>query len=866
MKGDIYRHEFFADGGYERSAVEGLSAEFFKSGCVACPLRSLENHTPDMKPSGSEHPRIYMIGEAPGSEEDDQGEPFVGNAGKVLRFRVPREWDELLRWNNVVRTRPHVGRDNREPTPVEIEFCRPSIVKDIEDTKPEAIFGFGNVPLRWVIGRGGITHWTGRRIPVQVGTHKCWYFPMLHPSYVARMRRFEPRTTDAYGSDEEFTFAKHLQSAFDQVEAGLPPVDLHDRDHVLDDCELITGKAPGDLDRVLNYLKALSDEKVVGLDYETKHTRPYHAGAKILTVALSCSECSVAFPLMHRDAGWTEDELDTLLEAFSDFLHDAKCRKVAHYLNFEMEWSAYFFGQTCLHASKWGDTLTQAWVLDERMNCLSLDFLCMQHFGFGIKAISNLDPNRLDVTELEPVLSYNALDAKYHRLLYLRQAHLIKEQDLRSVYSALLRRIPTMVSTQLLGVPIDQEEVKRLFRRYYKRQRKIEDELAALKVVKQFRTLRGQPFRPTALHDLKFILTEILNKRVEQLNEAALQEIDHPVAKTLLRFRKVTKLLSTYIKPLLSEESADELTEEFKIVPPLVQSPHMYPDGLLHQTITTTNTVTSRTSSEDPNLQNVPKRGPGKEVRAVLGNLGDLRIVAFDYSGIQARNIAMELKDRALVKAFRERYDIHGDWAERIHARCPRWVDGDFKDPAVRKKYRDIAKNGFVFPSFFGARAATVAGRLKINERDGDRLQDKLWQMFPDVHGWHESIKQFYLKHGYVTGLSGIRRRAPVAPNQLINAPIQADEALLVCNAMARLSELGDPRFQASMEIHDDLTFIWPQADIERNSEVVITEMLRIEFPWVNVPLGVERSIGADWGTLEKAGEFFSDQWGGKLD
>ncbi len=73
---------------------------------------------------------------------------------------------------------------------------------------------------------------------------------------------------------------------------------------------------------------------------------------------------------------------------------------------------------------------------------------------------------------------------------------------------------------------------------------------------------------------------------------------------------------------------------------------------------------------------------------------------------------------------------------------------------------------------------------------------------------------------GYVTGLSGFRRRAPFGLNELINVPIQADEGCMVLDAMSRLSELGDPRFQAALEIHDDLTFIWPIQRAGRSSSM----------------------------------------------
>lgn len=240
-------------------------------------------------------------------------------------------------------------------------------------------------------------------------------------------------------------------------------------------------------------------------------------------------------------------------------------------------------------------------------------------------------------------------------------------------------------------------------------------------------------------------------------------------------------------------------------------------------------------------------------------------IVAFDYAGIQARNVAMESKDKVLVKAFWERYDIHSDWRERITDHYPQWISPDKRmEVETRdKKYRDLAKNKFVFPSFFGAKHKSISANLRIPENIIKDVQTEFWDAFPDIHSWHKRIIKNYYRDGYVTGLSGVRRRAPISPNQLINAPIQADEALIVCNAMSNLSELEDPMLQPIMEIHDDLTFILPKKELDRYAEIIITEMLRIDFEWINVPLEVEMKVGEDWANLEEVGKYASDTWRG---
>ncbi|MCI0551431.1 MAG: DNA polymerase, partial [Anaerolineae bacterium] len=107
----------------------------------------------------------------------------------------------------------------------------------------------------------------------------------------------------------------------------------------------------------------------------------------------------------------------------------------------------------------------------------------------------------------------------------------------------------------------------------------------------------------------------------------------------------------------------------------------------------------------------------------------------------------------------------------------------------------------------------------------------------------------------------GFRRRAPISPNELINAPIQADEAMIVLDAMARLSQMG-PEYQANMEIHDDLTFIMPENKIDERAEKIVEVMLYPPFEWVKiVPITVEMSVGDDWYSTKEVEVFASDTY-----
>lgn len=831
---------FYTNEKLDQPELRGLSVDFLhRQQCNVCPLNNQSGlRYPHMAPTGSDEPVIYVLGDSPTVEDDKRGVQFSSKSGRYLRQRIPDDRISSVRFNNVVRTRTPDGRD---PSKVEMECCRPSVVADIEQTKPRAIFGIGSTPLLWALGQTGISKWTGRYIPIRVGSHTCWFFPMLDPLSILRTEK----KNDV--RELEFQFDLDLRRALELSETLPDPV-VHSVDEATSGIELITGEyGASDVRRVVDFLASLYEPTVVGLDYETSCLRPYKKGARILTVGLSAASGTLAFPLYHRQRGWTGAQLEEVQDAFTDFLYKAPCRKVVHQLAFEMEWSAYFYGEKVLRAGKWGDTIAQAFILDERHG-KSLEMLCLQYFGVNIKQFSDtLDTARLDDAALGDVLG-KAVDAKYHRLLYLVQKRRIEAEKLTVVYERHLRRVPTVVLTQLKGVPVDQKVVKQMKERFEKERDAAAVKMEKYEALRVFRRKKGHDFRPSSNPDVLFMLRSVLNLDVTSSDEKVLRQVDHPLAQLVIDWKKAAKMLSTYVESW--QEGGD----------------NMWPDGLLHPILSLVNTRTWRTASEEPNSQNTPKRGANRVVRKQVRGSVDQVIAAFDYAGIQARNVAMESRDKNLVEAFWNEYDIHADWLERIRRQCPSWISTKaLKDKDTFKDYRGKSKNGLVFPLFFGAQPRKVGMTLGIGEHDAQDLYNEFWGEFPEIKTWHEKIEKFYREHGYVTGLSEFRRRAPISQNQLINSPIQSDESLLVLEAMARLSEYEEPRYQANMEIHDDLTFVWPRKEVERNAEVVVTEMLRVEHDWINVPIVVEMSVGDDWYDMVSWGDFSSDKWNGHV-
>jgi DNA polymerase I-like protein with 3'-5' exonuclease and polymerase domains len=290
-----------------------------------------------------------------------------------------------------------------------MEFCRSRVVSDIEKTQPEFIFGFGGVPLSWA-GRSGIGTWRGRYFPLQVGNHKLWYFAFHHPAFLLHLQH----QNNGRPSNFELSFKLDMERAFKIVEDGLPEPVIHSVEDAKAGITTITGREQNALSTVVDFLKEAAKSEICGLDYETQGLRPYGRDAAILTIAVALPDRCLSFALDHPQAGWSATDRIVIKDEFKKFLL-APVRKCVHSLHFEMEWSAFFFGREIAYRSHgnrfpWEDSLTQAFILDERKEGFSLDFLAHLYFGINIKKITgNLNKNNMREEPLMRLLPYNCL-------------------------------------------------------------------------------------------------------------------------------------------------------------------------------------------------------------------------------------------------------------------------------------------------------------------------------------------------------------------------------------------------------------------------------------------------------------------------
>ena len=304
----------------------------------------------------------------------------------------------------------------------------------------------------------------------------------------------------------------------------------------------------------------------------------------------------------------------------------------------------------------------------------------------------------------------------------------------------------------------------------------------------------------------------------------------HPIIGKILEYRELKKLLSTYIDNL-----------------PSLINPQT---GKIHTTYNQIVTATGRLSSSNPNLQNLPIRSErGKFIRkAVIPDEGCLFLSA-DYSQIELRLMAHFSGDEHMLEAFRSGQDIHAATAAKIFG-CP--IEEVTKDQRRRAKTAN-------FGIIYGISAFGLAQQLECSRSEAQTLISDYFQAFPGVVRFIEESKEKARKQGFVETAFGRKRYLPdilshnatvraFAERNAVNAPIQGTAADIIKIAMVRIhrrmKEAG-LRAQMTMQVHDELNFNVPEAEVETLRNIVVTEMQGAM--QLQIPLIAECGVGKNW-------------------
>jgi DNA polymerase-1 len=326
---------------------------------------------------------------------------------------------------------------------------------------------------------------------------------------------------------------------------------------------------------------------------------------------------------------------------------------------------------------------------------------------------------------------------------------------------------------------------------------------------------------------------EKTGKGAHSTNERVLAELsaDHAMPGLVLDWRRLTKLKSTYVDAL-----------------PLMVHPV---SGRVHTDYAQTVAATGRLSSQNPNLQNIPIRSErGREIRRAFVAAPGYVLLSADYAQIELRILAHLSGDAGLVEAFESGMDIHTATAMRVFG-------VEQPDQVTRDMRARVKQVNYGIP--YGISAFGLAQRLRIPSKEAQKLIDQWSASYPTVVGFLNTLIERARDTGYAETLLGRRRYIPTikarnpaerqaAERIAVNMPMQGSQADMIKRAMVTLHR----RFREEglgarmlLQVHDELVFEVPEAEVETVRELVVREM-STALP-LSVPIEIDAGVGPNW-------------------
>lgn len=305
--------------------------------------------------------------------------------------------------------------------------------------------------------------------------------------------------------------------------------------------------------------------------------------------------------------------------------------------------------------------------------------------------------------------------------------------------------------------------------------------------------------------------------------------IEYPIVKSILEYRLLSKLYTTYLEGIINTIS---------------------PDGKIHTIYTQAITRTGRLSSIEPNLQNIPVRNEfGKLIRKAFIPEPNSLIMSSDYSQIELRIFAHLSNVPELLDAFNNHLDIHTKTAMDI-----------FKVPeyAVTKNMRRQAK-AVNFGILYGISPYGLAEDLGISPKEAKSFIETYFMTYPGIKDYMNKEIEEAHKNGYVKTIMNRKRtieeltssnymQRSMGERMALNTPIQGSSADILKKAMIEIDEAftkNNLKSTMLLQVHDELIFnvINEEKDIiEKLVKDIMEHTIKL-----NVPLEVDIEFGTNW-------------------
>jgi DNA polymerase-1 len=608
-------------------------------------------------------------------------------------------------------------------------------------------------------------------------------------------------------------------------------------------CDLDGYETVQDLDTLAGWIAAARAQGWIAVDTETSSTDATQAALVGVSLALAPNRACY-IPLGHGGADLLAEvpvqiDTDAALALLKELMEDPSVLKIGHNLKFDM----IVLGERGIAVAPHDDTIVMSFDLDAGLHGHGMDELAATHLSHSCIAFKDVvgtgkTQRGFHEIDLKTATRYAAEDADVTLRLWQRfKARLAAEGSTR-VYEMVDRPlVPVIARMERRGIMVDREQLAALSADF-------STQIAALEI--EVHALAGGPFligSPKQLGDVLFEKLGLKGGRkgksgvystdVTELERIAREKGPHTeIVRKVLEWRQLSKLKSTYTDALQAQINPRT--------------------GRVHTSYSLTGAQTGRLSSTEPNLQNIPIRTEiGRQIRhAFVAEPGNV-ILAADYSQIELRLAAHMADVPALREAFANGDDIHSLTAQELFGE-------------VNRDTRGRAKT-INFAILYGISRWGLAARLEVSADEAQAMIDRYFERFPGVNRYMAETLEAVRDRGFTTTLFGRKTHFPRiksrnqgerqgAERAAINAPIQGTSADIIKRAMVRmepaLEAAGLGHVRMLLQVHDELVFELPEADIAAASVVIRDVMENAAAPAVtlSVPLGVEIGTGASWG------------------
>ena len=484
----------------------------------------------------------------------------------------------------------------------------------------------------------------------------------------------------------------------------------------------------------LNFMQdCILGETAIAVDTETtglKHTDV------IVGYSITCPTSNNHFyvPFRHQ-TGEKQLSAETALEAIKPVLESDAILKVLHNVKFDHE-KFMFDPDVPIDMVNYYDTQVLMYVLNENEESYALKKLATKygkHFGFEDKSDTYEElfgKGGFENTPIDVGYIYACKDTHLTWSLYQWQLeHLKKQPKLYHVaFDIEMPLLPVLIKMHYRGFRVDQEYAQQYLA-------ELKQEIAEMeeKLVEYFPDINLNSNQQLA--EYLYDVLKLPDNHKRSVDKDTLQELsaEYEGVKLLLDYRKLTKLVSTYIEPL----------------PQLV-----WDDGFLHGEINQMGTKTGRLASQNPNLQNIPPAA-----RKIFVAPEGKMYMSCDYSKMEFY-IACELSgDPNLYDALHSGADVYSVIASKSYG-LPIEECGD---GTVYRKHAKTALLGCMY----GALPFTIAKQVNVSVEEGKEILDNFFNGNPvltaHIHKCHEQVAT----QGYVETLQGRKRRFPEIPRKV---------------------------------------------------------------------------------------------------